>query len=42
MFKFVKQVLANMYRVPTVEKKEPCAFVRPSIFKIRPARMNLV
>ena len=42
MFKFVKQALANRHRVPTGKKKEPCAFVRPSIFKIRPARMNLV
>jgi len=42
MFKFVKQALTNKHRVPTVEKKEPCAFVPPSIFKIRPARLNLV
>ena len=42
MFKFVKQALENRHRVPSVEKKEPCAFVRPSIFKIRPARLNLV
>lgn len=42
MFKFVKQALANRHRVPTVEKKEPGAFVRPSIFKIRLARLNLV
>lgn len=41
MFKFVKQALANMHRVPTVEKKEPFAFVALSIFKIRPARLNL-